>query len=298
MTPNQLRALLDSWDLHLRADRKSPNTIKSYGDGIRAFLRWAEATGRPPTLDLVTCRTFVAELLDGGAEAATAVLRVRALRQFSAWLADEGEIDGDQLAALKLPKLDTKVIPELTDDQVKALIKACAGKSMMDRRDEAIVRFMVETMVRAGEVIGMEVGDVDPKAGLAVVRRGKGGKGRRVAFGPQTGRAIDRYLRARRSHRLADTPALWLGDRGKGFSYDGLYSMLKRRGAAAGLGDDFHPHVLRHTGAGRWLGAGGTEGGLMAIAGWKRREMVDRYTQATSERRAADEARRLNLGDF
>lgn len=56
----------------------------------------------------------------------------------------------------------------------------------------------------------MGTGDVDLTRGLAIVRRGKGGKGRPVPFGPQTSRAIDRYLRLRRSHRLAGTPALWL----------------------------------------------------------------------------------------
>lgn len=60
----------------------------------------------------------------------------------------------------------------------------------------------------------------------------------------------------------------------------------------------FHPHVLRHTAASRWLAAGGTEGGLMAVAGWSRRDMIDRYTKATAEQRAADEARGLRLGEL
>jgi integrase len=156
---------------------------------------------------------------------------------------------------------------------------------------------MLETGARAGEVVNMELDDVDLRDGMAIVRRGKGGKGRRSPFGPQTGRAIDRYLRLRRTHRLAKTPALWLGDRGKGFGYHGLYCALVERAESAGIAD-FHPHILRHTAAGRWLAAGGSEGGLMAVAGWSRRDMIDRYTRATSERRAADEARRLNLGDL
>jgi site-specific recombinase XerD len=60
----------------------------------------------------------------------------------------------------------------------------------------------------------MDLADIDPRAGEAVVRRGKGGKGRIVSFGSQTGIAIDRYLRARGGHRFAATPALWLGAKG------------------------------------------------------------------------------------
>jgi integrase len=59
-----------------------------------------------------------------------------------------------------------------------------------------------------------------------------------------------------------------------------------------------HPHLLRHTAADRWLTAGGSEGGLMAVAGWTRPDMLLRYTRARAEQRAADEARRLNLGDL
>lgn len=60
----------------------------------------------------------------------------------------------------------------------------------------------------------------------------------------------------------------------------------------------FHPHILRHTAAHRWLAAGGSEGGLMAVAGWTRPDMLARYPQARASERAAEEARRLNLGEL
>jgi integrase len=189
------------------------------------------------------------------------------------------------------------VVPELTADDCTALLEACRGRSLEDRRDEAIVRLMLETGVRAGEVVAMRLDDVDLSAEMAVVRRSKSGRGHTVPAGPQTARAIDRYLRVRRGHRLADTPALWLGGRGKSFSYDGLYSALKRRAALAGV-EGLHPHVLRHTAASRWLHAGGSEGGLMAVAGWSHRSMIDRYARSSSQKRAADEARRLGLGEW
>jgi len=301
MDSEELNSMLDSWLLHLRAERKSAQTIKTYGDGVRRFMAWAEAAEVEPTLTRPTVNAFIAGILDdgNGVQASTARSRQLALRRMSAWLKDEGEIETDELAGLKPPKLDSKIVPELTDDQLRGLITACKGADFRERRDEAIVRLMTETAARAGEVVAMTLPDVDLKEGLVAVRRGKGGKGRMIPVGPQTVRAIDRYLRLRRSHRLAQAGSslLWLGDRGKGFTYYGLYSALLYRAELAGV-EDFHPHVLRHTAAGRWLARGGSEGGLMAIAGWTRREMVDRYTRATSERRAADEARSLGLGDL
>jgi integrase/recombinase XerD len=295
-TPD-LASLYGSWILHLRAERKSPQTLKSYGDGVRLYLAWQrfhDGTFAPLSRRSVTA--WVAELLEAGAEPTTARARQLAVRRFSAWLADEDEIDRDDLLGLKPPKLDMKVVESLTDDQLTLMIKACAGRDLRDRRDEAIIRLMVETALRSEELLSMTLPDTDLARGVAIVRRGKGGKGRTVPFGPRTGAAIDRYIRTRRSHRLAAAPALWLGERGKDFRYHALRDTLGMRAQRAGI-DGFHPHLLRHTAAARWLDAGGSEGGLMAVAGWTRRDMLDRYVRATSERRAADESRRLGLGD-
>lgn len=291
-----LDALLDSWSLHLRAERKSPQTVKTYTDGVAGFLTWARATEREPTLDVATVDAFVVHLLDSGRSASTAASRQLAVRRFSGWLAEEGEIDRDRLVGMKRPKIDKKIIEPLSTDEIKALIKACQGTTMRDRRDEAIVRLMVESGMRAGEVVTLEISDVDLRTQTAIVRRGKGGKGRVVPFGAKVGTAIDRYIRARRSHRLADSDHLWLGDRGKQFTYDALHKAITDRGRAAGI-DRLHPHLLRHTAAHRWLAKGGSEQGLMAVAGWTRPEMLMRYTQAQAAQRAVDEAHRLNLGD-
>ncbi len=259
-----LEELLDSWLPALRAERKSPQTLKAYGDGVRQFLAWAEAAGRPPSLDRSTLSGFVAALLDEGAQPATAVSRQLAVRRFSAWLTEEGEQAADGLLGAKPPKIDVAVVPVLIEDQLKAMLAACAGPELRDRRDEAILRLMIETAARAGEVVGLRVSDLNLKAGTAVVVRGKGGRGRTLPFGPQAGRSLDRYLR--RTHRLAGTDALWLGDRGKKFTYYALDKTLKMRAARAGI-EGFHAHILRHTAASRWLAAGDSEGGLARSAG-------------------------------
>jgi len=300
--PN-LDLLLPSWQLSLRADRKSETTLKTYSDGVRFYLEWCAQEKAEP-LERTSIRGWVAALLDKGNQPATARARQLAVRRFSSWLAEEGEIPADPFLGVKAPKLDTKVIEPLTDDELRALLKACTppkgstpAEMMRHRRDEAILRLMMETGARAGEVVALERADVDAAAGTAVIRRGKGGKGRVVPFGPHTALALDRYMRLRTHHRLATSPALWLGDRGKGFSYDALHKALGERATAAGI-VGFHPHLLRHTAAHRWLAAGGSEGGLMAVAGWTRPDMLLRYTKAQASSRAATEARGLNLGEL
>jgi site-specific recombinase XerD len=302
LTVREAELLAESWQLALRAERKSAQTLKSYGDGVRQFLTWCAIHNAPP-MSRASLSLWVAELLDAGAAAATARVRQLAVRRFATWLADEGEIAADPFLGVKSPKLDERVIEPLTDDELRALLKACAPPpgaeprvALRHRRDEALIRLMFETGLRAGEAVELQLEDVDLRAGTAVVRRGKGGKGRMVPFGPDTALSLDRYLRLRRGHRLVDSPALWLGDRGKRFSYDALHKTLAERAAAAGIGG-FHPHKLRHTAAHRWLAAGGSESGLMAVAGWTRPDMLMRYTKAQAATRAAEEARRLNLGE-
>jgi integrase/recombinase XerD len=291
-----LAALLPSWQLAMRAERKSAGTIKVYTDGVNKFLRWCAETGHPAELTKPTVQAFLADLLDEGAEANTAKSRDLALKRYAAWLVDENELSDNPLIGLRPPKGDHKVVHALSDDQLRRLIAACQGKSLKDRRDEAIVRLMAETGLRASEVVDLQVSDVNVHDGLVTVHRGKGGKGRVAPFSVQTATAIDRYMRARRDHRLADTGALWVGGGGKSFRYYGLDKALKQRAQSAGIGG-FHLHMMRHTFATRWLRASGSEGGLMAVAGWANRDMIDRYTGASASERAAEEARKLNLGD-
>jgi integrase len=189
------------------------------------------------------------------------------------------------------------VVPTLSDDELRRLFKACQGRDLRDRRDEAIVRLMAECGLRAGEVIALTTGDVDLNRGLVTVRRGKGGKGRVVSIGPTTAVALGRWLRLRKTHRLADTEALWLGAGGKGLGYHGLEGALKARAARAGI-EGFHMHRLRHTFATRWLRNGGSEQALMSLAGWANRAMIDRYTGASAAERAAEEAKKLALGEL
>src|SRR5690349_16965275 len=108
-----LAALLPSWQLSLEAEHKSPGTVRTYTASARQFTAWCEREGGPAVLDRRTVAAFLAALLAGGAEPATANIRYRSLRRFGAWLAEEGETDGNPLAGMAPPKLDKKIVPKL-----------------------------------------------------------------------------------------------------------------------------------------------------------------------------------------
>jgi site-specific recombinase XerD len=293
-----LKDLVDSWGTHLAAERKAAGTRRLYLGTLAAFTAWhaQAAPGVSVTgscLDRKTAAAYLADTLAQGAAAATARARYAALRQFTRWLAEEGETDGDVLAGMRPPKLDQPKVDSITGDELAAMLRACRVPQDATRwetfeclRDEAVIRLLADTGMRAGECVALRVDDVDLQRRILTVSRAKGGKHRISAFSPATARAIDRYLRrARRGHPQAAGGRLWLGTSGRGWTYHGLRGAVAKRAELAGV-QGMHPHRLRHTAASNALDAGISEGEVMASFGWSSRQMLDRYTADTSQRRA------------
>ncbi|GAB3662672.1 tyrosine recombinase XerA [Nocardioides korecus] len=293
---------LADWQTALCAENKSPGTLAVYTDGTTRYLRWCAANDHLP-MSRASLNHWVAGLPDAGAAPGTARIRQQAVRRFANWLTAAGEIPIDPFPGVKAPRVEPALVEPLTDDELRALIATCAvpedqgpmGDRLHHRRDEAIIRLMFETAIRSGEVADLQLDDMDLIERLITIRRGKGGRGRIIPIGQATTDALLRYLSEREQHPLADTPELRLGGRGKRFGREGLARSLRRRAQRAGV-TGFRPHRLRHTAAHRWLAAGGSESGLMAVAGWTRTDMLVRYTRARASERAAQEARRLDLG--
>jgi len=125
-----------------------------------------------------------------------------------------------------------------------------------------------------------------------------------VSFDAKTSTAIYAYLIERDKHPHRSSPFLWIGQQGA-LSGDAVGSIVARRARIAGVsnvGEDgkerpIHAHQARHTFADRYLAAGGSEGDLMKIGGWRSREIMSRYASSRATERALEASKRLAIGD-
>jgi site-specific recombinase XerD len=295
--PNELT--LASYERNLRLKNRSPKTVIGYLDSLGQLAAFHDGQDLLD-LDRKQLEDFLLDITDPGGRgltATTAMVRYRDMRAFYNWAVAEELIDASPMARVPKPTVVDDPPAVVPDDDLRQLLAACAGKDFDDRRDTAIIRLWCEPgSPRAAEMAGLTVEAVDLRHDQ-ITMRGKGGKLRTVPFGAATGQAIDRYLRARRGHRDAHRyDRLWLGSRGKPLSPSGLYQMLERRCAQAGL-DRIHPHQLRHTAAHVWADADGSEADAMALFGWTSPEMPRRYGRSAQLERAQRAARRRSLGD-
>ena len=270
--------------------------MKSYTGHVRAWLRWCEQTGRPAELTRELVQAHIAGMLTSGSEPNTARLLVLLPARSAPAGWPTTQIDADPLLGLRPPKLTTKVTESLTDDQLRLLLKACQGKSLRDRRDEAIVRLMLELVYAQAKSSPCRPPTWTCRAGWSrcgAVRAARAASSRSAPPPPPPWTATSRppHPPLRRRHR----PVGWGGaardwvitgsGHAAGSGPRGRYRRLSPAPAAAHLGDPV-------------AGARGGHQGLMAVAGWSTAIMLDRYTGASTAERAIAEARSLGLGEL
>ena len=129
---------------------------------------------------------WIVAMQDAGQRPASVSVRYRGLQGFWHWLVSEGGIRESPMAPMRPPAVPEEPPKVIREDDLRRLLKVCEGSGFEERRDTAIIRLLMDTGMRRGELVGLRgsvtpsgtvQGDLDFDVGVALVE-GKGGRPR------------------------------------------------------------------------------------------------------------------------
>ena len=225
--------------------RMSPQTVVAYRSDFRQFTealgdqaRWGLASqDRLETLSADNVRAFQYAMAQAEYGWATIQRRLVALNRFACWLVKRGYLSSNPLVDVERPKRERRLPETLPWDDV---IRAALGERRPLQR--AILSLLGFAGLRRGEVIGLRVGNYDPK-NVTLHVRGKGNKDRVVALPRLASEPLDEYL-AVRGERSAEAP-LFVTAYGRPIASNVVTRAARRAGTR--IGRRVHPHMFRHS---------------------------------------------------
>jgi integrase/recombinase XerD len=277
---------------HLELERGlSRNTLEAYRSDLQQFGEFLDRH-HLSALELTPggLVQFVSELAqrrDGRAGPAPATLqrKVACLRSFYRHLRREQLIDQDPARELRAPRTRPRLPQVLSRDEVLRLLEQPRGHTPAGTRDRALLETMYACGLRASEVIGLELSELDLDGGV-LLARGKGSKERIVPIGSKAIASLRTYLGRGRPRLvgLREEPRVFVNLRGGPLSRQGLYKIVQRHAASAGLAHRMSPHTLRHSFATHLLSGGCDLRSLQEMLGHADIATTQIYTHLSTER--------------
>ncbi len=283
---------LEEFARHLRAERgRSTHTERAYAGDVRSLLVFAAARGHDVLagIDLPLLRSWLAAMTSAGLARATIARRAAAARAFCAWAARSGRLPHDPAVRLASPRRDRSLPGVLAQAQAGALLAVAEAAAddgdPVHLRDLAALELLYATGIRVGELVGLDVDDVDLERRVVRVL-GKGAKERVVPFGEPAGRAVRAWLERGRPALAGAVsgPALLLGRRGRRADQRQVREAVHHLVAHVPGADDIGPHGLRHSAATHLLEGGADLRSVQELLGHATLQTTQIYTHVSVER--------------
>jgi integrase/recombinase XerD len=255
----------------------SKHTLSNYLHDLKQFNDFLK--GRSANRDLV--QEYLKKMTDNGLAPASIMRKHATLKSFYHYLRAEGKLEIDPTADLKLPKLGNRLPKALTIKEVFELLKSSAR----DARDVAILELLYATGMRASELVGLNIFDVNMKASFLKCM-GKGGKERVVPLGEMAKRALEKYLEKFRPKQVKDEneKALFLDRNGTRMSRQALWDIVKKYVKKSDIRSKTTTHTLRHSFATHLLEKGADLRFVQELLGHSNISTTEIYTSVSRER--------------
>lgn len=301
----QLATLIEYYATSKQVAGCSPKTIIALRSNLSRFVRFLEQRDHSLKLADLTihdARAYIASLQgkvtkyeghplnhpipDCEFSPQTIWSHVRSLRAFSNWLEKEGYTKTPIFEMLDLPKLPKKKIEVLSPDEIRQVLAAVNADTILGARLYAIILLMIDTGIRAGEVVGLKLANVDWERNVFKVF-GKGSKERFVPMGASAKQALVRYVQIYRPQPARpDIDNVFLSVDGYPLTVNALIHIFMRLAKNCGV-ERLHAHLLRHTCGVQYLLAGGDTKSLQMFLGHSSPVMTHHYEQFKDEQMMA-----------
>ena len=164
--------------LDCEARNLTAGTLRYYWQRLSTFLGFLDEHGitDPAQMTPALLRTFIASYAEHSPYYQHQ--HARAIKTFCGFLAREGSLTDSPMRVVRMPKLPKDVLYPFGREDVARLLDACECD-----RDRAIVLTLLDSGVRASELLALDVGDFDALTGALRVRLGKGRKTRMTFVG-------------------------------------------------------------------------------------------------------------------
>lgn len=291
----QMKLLIAKFLDYLRYERNaSPHTLRNYASDLQQFREFQQKTGKASSsvddshpIDHHDIRAFLAFLYEGQRKKSSIARKVACLRAFFKFLHREGLLRENPGARISTPKLP-KTLPNIpTTEELNEFLNRVEsetqGTDRLRLRDRAMLELLYASGLRASELVGMDLQDVNLGSNTVLVR-GKGRKERWVPFGSKAKEALNRYLAARAKMLAARGPvtgAVFLNHRGERLTTRSLDRILKKCLQLYGSGLKASPHSLRHAFASHLLHEGADLRSIQEMLGHKSLSTTQKYTQVS-----------------
>lgn len=287
--PRAMAEATDAFERHLRLERnRSAHTVRAYvGDIVSLLDHLGRLGGRTVgDLELRVLRSWLAKQRAAGAARSTLARRAASVRTFTSWAHGAGLLDVDPGQLLASPRPQRKLPPVLDGGEAIALMDLEPGAAApLDLRDRLIVEMLYATAMRVGEIVRLDIDDIDRERRVVRVF-GKGSKERMVPYGLAAERALEAWLRRGRPDVVVQGSgsALLLGARGRRIDQRAVRRVVHDRARRIPGLPDVGPHGLRHTAATHLLDGGADLRAVQELLGHASLATTQIYTHVSVER--------------
>ncbi len=263
----------------------SSNSLSSYALDIRKLFDFLDRSKKSllklKESDLVE---FIHLQAQSGLSPRSLARLVSSLKSFFRFLLLENHVKKNPAEGLSSPSLWLTLPRVLSVEEVESLLERPDLNQPQGVRDRAVLEILYGCGLRVSELVSLELKDVRLAQGFLICK-GKGSKERIVPVGRSAARWLKTYLnQVRPLWDRKGSAEIFLTRRGKPFTRQGIWKILKTYGQEAGLKDKIHPHVLRHSFATHLLERGADLRSVQMLLGHSQITTTQIYTHVSRDR--------------